>query len=155
MPPNMELPLRDIHLPAAISWWPLAPGWWLLFALVVLIIVLAILCVRKAFRPSLKKKAVKELIAIEKTFHENGDAAYCLSELSLFLRRTVLCQKHSEPTAGLTGLRWLNLLDQPLEKPEFSEGAGRILLKAPYQVHADKEDAIQLLQLCRKWVKQL
>ena len=28
--------LRDIALPAAVSWWPLAPGWWLLLGLVLL-----------------------------------------------------------------------------------------------------------------------
>ena len=22
------IPLRDLHLPDAIGWWPLAPGWW-------------------------------------------------------------------------------------------------------------------------------
>ena len=27
--------LRDIHLPEAVSWWPLAPGWWILGALLV------------------------------------------------------------------------------------------------------------------------
>ena len=27
--------LRDIHLPEAVSWWPLAPGWWVLAALLV------------------------------------------------------------------------------------------------------------------------
>ena len=27
------LPLRDLHLPDAIGWWPLAPGWWVLIAL--------------------------------------------------------------------------------------------------------------------------
>ena len=28
------LPLRDLHLPDAIGWWPLAPGWWVVIALV-------------------------------------------------------------------------------------------------------------------------
>lgn len=27
--------LRDIHLPEAVSWWPLAPGWWVLGALLI------------------------------------------------------------------------------------------------------------------------
>lgn len=29
-PANPLDQLRDIHLPEAISWWPLAPGWWIL-----------------------------------------------------------------------------------------------------------------------------
>lgn len=31
--------LRDIHLPEAISWWPLAPGWW--FLAIVFIVAMA------------------------------------------------------------------------------------------------------------------
>ena len=27
------LPLRDLHLPDAIGWWPPAPGWWVVIAL--------------------------------------------------------------------------------------------------------------------------
>ena len=29
-----QIPLRDLHLPEAIGWWPLAPGWWVVIALV-------------------------------------------------------------------------------------------------------------------------
>ena len=28
-----QIPLRDLHLPEAIGWWPLAPGWWILIAI--------------------------------------------------------------------------------------------------------------------------
>ena len=28
-----QIPLRDLHLPEAIGWWPLAPGWWLVIAI--------------------------------------------------------------------------------------------------------------------------
>ena len=30
-----QIPLRDLHLPEAVGWWPLAPGWWVLIALAV------------------------------------------------------------------------------------------------------------------------
>ena len=36
MNPNDPLAqLRDIHLPAAVSAWPLAPGWWMLILLAI------------------------------------------------------------------------------------------------------------------------
>jgi len=38
--PVPDIAIRDIHLPDAISWWPLAPGWWGLLALIVIAIVL-------------------------------------------------------------------------------------------------------------------
>ena len=28
-----QLPLRDLHLPPDIGWWPMAPGWWVLLAI--------------------------------------------------------------------------------------------------------------------------
>ena len=28
-----QIPLRDLHLPEAVGWWPLAPGWWGVIAL--------------------------------------------------------------------------------------------------------------------------
>ena len=34
--------LRDIHLPEAVSLWPLAPGWWLLLALIAAVLGLSI-----------------------------------------------------------------------------------------------------------------
>ena len=36
------LPLRDLHLPEAIGWWPLAPGWWVLLAMLVGQVVLTV-----------------------------------------------------------------------------------------------------------------
>ena len=37
-----QIPLRDLHLPDAIGWWPLAPGWWIVIA-VLAITALALL----------------------------------------------------------------------------------------------------------------
>ena len=30
-----DIPIRELHLPDATGWWPLAPGWWFLIALAV------------------------------------------------------------------------------------------------------------------------
>jgi hypothetical protein len=110
---------------------------------------------RRWLKPTLRKEAFKSLDLIDRKFHDTQDAALCISELSIFLRRVVLSQEHHKQIAGLTGNAWLNLLDQPLNEPEFSQGVGRILLDGPYQCTVEKENVIQLLQLCRKWVNFL
>ena len=35
-----SLPLKDIHLPADVPWWPLAPGWWVLLAALLVLTLL-------------------------------------------------------------------------------------------------------------------
>ncbi len=150
-----ELPLRDIHLPSTISWWPLAIGWWILLVLGVLLVALAYISIRHYRKPTLKKRARKRLKDIEQMFQSSQNALLCLTELSIFLRRIVLCQDNSEPIAGLTGPAWLEFLDQKLETPEFSQGIGQILLKGPYQRFVEKDDVVQFIQLCHKWVDRL
>ncbi len=155
MNPATELPLKGIHLPDPISWWPPALGWWLVFGITFILLNCILWMIWKYFRPNLKKQAVKALDRIERAFHENEDAQACLAELSIFLRRAVLSRKQTKDCASLTGEAWLKILDQPLKKPEFSQGAGQILLNGPYQAYVEKEDVAQAIELCRKWVKYL
>lgn len=151
-----ELPLRDIHLPDPISWWPLALGWWLVLALVVFFIAFTCWWLNKRLKPTLKKEALQALDAIEASLHETDDPIHCLAELSVFLRRVILSQKKYPPgSVALTGTAWLELLDQSLDTPEFSQGLGVILLTGPYQASAEKQNVFELLQLCKKWVKNV
>lgn len=150
-----DLPLRDIHLPDSIAWWPPAYGWWLALGAVLLLFFLGIVLIRHYLKPTLGKDASNELDAIEKTFHTSRDAAKCLSELSILLRRAVISQKHLAGAAGLTGLEWLRVLDQPLKEPEFSQGVGQILLIGPYHYRVEDKQVHALIGLCRKWVRCL
>ena len=146
-----DLPLRDIHLPAPVGWWPPAPGWWiLLFGIPLLAILLAWLW-RFLRRKTPKKLALAELEAIAK---DGGDAGEKVRQIAILLRRTALSIYPREEVAGLVGEEWLTFLDTPLKHKGFSEGAGRLLIEAPYrrQAHGDLD---ALFALCREWIKCL
>lgn len=154
--PVPDLPLKDIHLPDAISWWPLAIGWWLLLGSVLCLIAFVYLIVRYNKKPCLKKTAIIELTRIQSAFEQSENSVQCVSDLSLMLRKIVISKKDfPKNLAGLTGISWLQFLDKKLEEPEFSLGPGQILLSGPYQRQIGKEDAVQLIKLCRKWVDKL
>lgn len=150
-----ELPLRDIHLPDPISWWPPAIGYWIVLSLILIALAIVLFFVRKWLKTNVKKQAKSVLSSIENLYLENGDASLCIKELSILLRRVVISQKKEECPAGLTGNAWLQVLDGKLGNHEFSEGAGKVLLSGPYQSKVDEESVEKLLQLCHKWVEAL
>ena len=128
-----ELPLRDLHLPEAAGWWPLAPGWWVLIALLAAGLIWLLW---KQFRRwqanTARRTALRRLALIRREFEQGADAGLLGKQLSELLRRGMLAYAPRDEVAGLTGERWLEWLDQGLEQRPFTEGAGRILESLPY-----------------------
>ena len=143
--------LRDIHLPEAVNWWPLAIGWWILAAL-----LLVSLCFfwfrynRTKKQREMVNHAMESLQQLEAD--TELDSQEWLQALSGLLRRIVINLHGRQSTAGLVGKQWLSYLDTHSKKNDFSEGAGKILATQPYQEVANY-DRKALSGLVRQWVK--
>ena len=83
----LDLPLRDIHLPEPVSWWPPAPGWWLLAGLLILLAVGALLVWRWYRRGRLGRSARRALERVFVDYRHHGEPQRLLRELSVLLRR--------------------------------------------------------------------
>ncbi|MEX2524246.1 MAG: DUF4381 domain-containing protein [Gammaproteobacteria bacterium] len=156
MPDSSSLPLRDIHLPAEIAWWPPAVGWWLLLAGIILIAVAAWWWYRRRrrLRFAATTLALKELEAIEADFRAGiCDAGDAVRRLSILMRRLSISLFPRSEAAGLTGEAWLSFLDGVLQRPAFSSGAGRVLHEGPYRPSVENEEVEPLLVLCREWIE--
>ncbi len=150
----LKIPIRDLHLPDAVGWWPLAPGWWILITLAVAL--LAWLGVRawRAYRVgSARRFALKSLQTIEKRYDRGENVVTLGREVSELVRRAMLAYAARRDVAGLTGEAWLNWLDADLDTPAFATGPGRALTELPYRDpegdHADV-DFRGLVEVVRK-----
>jgi hypothetical protein len=153
-----ELPLRDIHLPGAIGWWPPAPGWWLLAALV---LVGVALCAVHYYRGRHKRAALRAMTRVRSALEQGAEPVACLQYVSTVLRRFAMTSSAAASAdgaaadvPGLIGERWLKFLDSRWGKTEFSAGLGRKLLAAPYvrPNSIERSTALELTGLCAAWL---
>jgi cbb3-type cytochrome oxidase subunit 3 len=146
-----KLPLRDIHLPDAIGWWPPAIGWWLLVILVPLLIALVFWLYKRITRKTAIKAAKKLLLQIKQD--QQRDNRQKVRDLSALVRRTAISTNVRNECAGLTGQQWLEFLDRSVTGGPFTQGIGQLLANAPYQQKAPTEQEIsQLTSLCEDWL---
>lgn len=147
-----SLPLRDIHLPEAIGWWPPAPGWWLLPLLLAVLFV----ALRQTYRRLTRETALKSAQTVLKTLRERpADARQTVTDLSALLRRTAISLDSPENVASLRGEDWLAYLDKRLPDAPFSQGVGRCLADAHYRpALAEDLDLDALFALCERWLNQ-
>ena len=128
------LPLRDLHLPDAVGWWPLAPGWWLLLGLLaVAFAYFAWRWYRAGVFNAPRRFALRELARVEADFLEHRDPVALGKQLSELLRRGMLAYAPREEVAGLTGEAWLAWLDNGMSVPYFHTEGGKSLLTLPYR----------------------
>lgn len=128
-----QIPLRALHLPDAIGWWPLAPGWWVVIGLAVLGLLLLRRAVELRGRSAPRRHAMRQFERLKVEYERHGNAVTLSTELSGLTRRTMLAYAQRADVAGLTGEDWLAWLDRGLAEPIFVAGAGRNLLELPYR----------------------
>jgi hypothetical protein len=148
-----SLPLRDIHLPDAISFWPPAIGWWLLFILVPILIWAGWQLYKKITRLTAQKEALQLLEQIK------NDSSITdlqkLQQLSAWLKRIAISYAPRKGVAHLSGEAWLNYLDETIEGHPFSQGIGRMLANRQFQKSTpDDLDLPALFKLCERWLKE-
>lgn len=144
-----QIPLRDLHLPEPVGWWPLAPGWWVLAALA---LIAAAWLIRRWLRTraqnAARRYALQQLEQLVREYEADKDPVAFTSRVSELLRRTMLAYSPRLDVAGLAGEEWLQWLDRDLAKPVFSQGPGRQLLDLPYR----KPEAATALQNFEQFV---
>ncbi len=129
-----QIPLRDLHLPEAIGWWPLAPGWWVLIGAALIGLGFLVRHWRRTrSRSAARRYALRQLKVIVHEYEGHKDAVAFGASVSELLRRTMLAYAPRKKVAGLTGEEWLAWLDQDLAQPVFVSGPGRQLLDLPYR----------------------
>jgi uncharacterized protein (DUF58 family) len=96
--------LRDIHLPEVVSGWPPATGWWILAGLGLIAIgFLSFLLIQRFQRSAYRRRAQRELSAIEEQYKRSENSKAALAALQQVLKRTALAAYSREQVAGLTG----------------------------------------------------
>jgi hypothetical protein len=163
MNPNdvSSLPLRDIHLPGPIGWWPPAVGWWLLAALLLAGLVVFAL---RYYQSRHRRAALRSLRRVRAALEQGVEPVICLQNVSTVLRRFAMTTTARRRRAaggaadsdvpGLIGQRWLEYLDSGWQRDAFTRGAGRALLAAPYARpnSIDRSAALELTALCAEWL---
>jgi hypothetical protein len=128
------IPLRGLHLPEPVGWWPLAPGWWLLIGILAVAAGLLVRAwLRRRAQSAARRRALRQLELSRSAYASHGNPVVLGAEVSALLRRTMLAYAPRSEVAGLTGDAWLAWLDRDLDEPRFRQGAGRSLLELPYR----------------------
>lgn len=151
--PSSPLPLKDIHIPEAIGWWPPAIGWWL----VAILLLAALVGGYKLYKRLRRKTAIKTATILLQALKQNDmlSPQQKLRELSILIRRVAISINPRHKTASLTGNEWLAYLDSSMQNSPFSQGVGQSLAHQPYKSMLSSElNIVELLHLCEDWLKQ-
>ncbi|MDD4914460.1 MAG: DUF4381 domain-containing protein [Methylococcales bacterium] len=147
-----QLPLKDIHLPQSVGWWPLAPGWWALAVLLLLLSVTGLFLYKRLKQQTALRTAGKMLAAIR---NDRRDDLQTLIALSALLRRVAISTASRTDVAALRGSAWLAYLDRPFPDAPFSNGIGHCLADAQYRQSLSADtDMDELFKLCERWLNR-
>lgn len=149
-----EIPLRDIHLPEPVSWWPPAPGWWWLTGLVVVLAMIAAVAWWRRRRGRIVRAARAELRTIAAQYAQSTDTHELVRQLSRLARRCALALTPDRDIAAATGDDWRAALARLTSSGEVDDWLCETLVSAPYR-RTDDVDGARLLAAFEQWLLDL
>lgn len=150
--------LKDIHLPADVSWWPLAPGWYVLLVLmIVLVFFSAVFYWHWRNQRLSKKQALKILSAYQEQYQNGQNPQLVCAQISELLKRVALVYFPRHQVASLTGDAWVAFLDETGKKTPFKK-ARYELAELPFEKEKNivKKNLLidELFEWSSKWIQQ-
>jgi len=144
--------LKDIHLPEAVSWWPLALGWWLLAFLLVVIIALFVVYHRYKTRNAYRRQALLLLEQHRQQWQRDQQHQHTQHALLTLLKRVALTLYPTQQVAGLYGQAWVDFLNRQTKTAYFDSTLSHTLIQGRYKPDSSA-DIEHLYQACRLWIK--
>jgi hypothetical protein len=150
--------LHDSMAPAAVPWWPPAPGWYLVTGF--LSLVAAELLVRSFLQwqhNRYRHEALVKLALQEPILRDPARRATALCAVAELLKRVALTGFPRRRVATLTGKDWFDFLDRTGRTTGFGQGAGTVLENAAYDPRSvdqlDDQALNEVMGMARDWIK--
>ena len=148
-----KLPLRDLHLPEPIGWWPPAMGWWLVLGLLILIGIGAFLLIQRHRRATPLKRAFEALKELESRTDIKAEER--LQSISAIIKRFAMSIAPREEVAGLSGDAFFEWIKARINDQSFSSFRLELLRTSPYQRISEDLDLDVLMTDCRQLLTAL
>jgi hypothetical protein len=153
--------LADIHLPAAVTYWPPAPGWWLLAALLLAIVTWAVqTVVRQIKQRKICAYALGELDKIHLEYNddnrESEDAARLMfvNRFNAVIRRVALWHYPNSGIASLGGVAWVDFIQEKGDSSGMTEEISEAISQGRFKPRCDV-DINQLYRFGQQWISSL
>jgi len=149
--------LKDIHLPAPVEWWPLAPGWWLLMTLTVIGLTAAAFYLRR----HIKRNAYRgqALVQLQQLANSSERDSLWLQALNELLKRCAHSAYPQGNTSALHGEKWRDFLQQQTGKTSAAPEALALLSDGGYKSDSQVAATLAthangLLEFSKQWINQ-
>lgn len=147
-----SLPLEDIILPSAISFWPLAWGWWLLIIVFCVVVTVLGLWLSKHLKLKRKQQKAERLLF---TSTQNLTGTKLFIALNTWLK---IQASDAYPQAqSLYGKEWISFLNESANQSVFSDQQTQALSQGLYQSKTQESsiecEASELQKSALLWLK--
>lgn len=154
-PNNIQDPLanlREIHLPAEVSFWPPAPGWWVLAVVTTIAIFASLLLYNRHRRRSLYRR--EALAQLQRLSCDGESPSRQMAEINRLLKRVALTAYPNQALAQLHSEYWLDFLQRSAPATRLEESVALLLRDRLYSPNAVTLNDIEpLLHYSKHWIQ--